>query len=105
MQQAWLMPGGQGGRGPAAGAPELHVKPATVTVTFANGQKIEGELNRIDDFYISLRDKDGNNRSFVRDGESPKVEIQDPLFPHKELLRKYTDKQIHDITAYLVTTK
>ena len=108
MQQAWLMPGGQGGRGPgagAAGAPELHVKPATVTVTIANGQKIEGELNRIDDFYISLRDKDGNSRSFLRDGDSPKVEIHDPLVPHKELLRKYTDKDMHDLTAYLVTLK
>jgi cytochrome c oxidase cbb3-type subunit 3 len=33
------------------------------------------------------------------------VEVHDPLAPHKELLRTYTDKNIHDVTAYLVTVK
>jgi cytochrome c oxidase cbb3-type subunit III len=33
------------------------------------------------------------------------VEVNDPLKPHKDLLPTYTDKQIHDLTAYLVTLK
>ncbi len=35
----------------------------------------------------------------------PKVEISDPLEGHKKLLVKYTDADIHDVTAYLVTLK
>jgi YD repeat-containing protein len=100
----WLMPGGgRGGRGGAVAL--VNVPPTTVTVTLASGQKVEGRLNRIDDFVVSLTDADGTPRSFRRDGDSPKVEIHDPLQPHRELLGTYTDTQIHDITAYLVTVK
>ena len=41
----------------------------------------------------------------MRDGDSPKVEVHDPAAPHKDLLREYTDKDIHDVTAYMVTLK
>ena len=44
-------------------------------------------------------------RTVRRDGDVPKVEIHDPLKPHKDLLPLYTDKNIHDLTAYLVTVK
>ena len=98
LQQRWLMPAG-GGRGGAQG-------PATtVTVTLAPGQKVEGKLGRIDDFLVTLTDADGTSRSFRRDGDNPKVEIHDPLQAHKDLLRSYSDKDIHDVTAYLVTLK
>jgi len=53
----------------------------------------------------SLLDADGAERFFRRDGETPKVDIHDPLAPHRELLAVYTDKDIHDVTAYLVTLK
>jgi cytochrome c oxidase cbb3-type subunit 3 len=66
---------------------------------------VEGPLVRIDDFNVTLRDADGYDRTFRRDGDTPKVEIHDPLHAHRELLPTYTDKQIHDITAYLVTLK
>ncbi len=102
LQQAWLMPGGgRGGRGGGGAA----IPPETVTVTLANGQKIEGRLLRIDDFLVTLSDANGNEQSIRRDGAVPKVEIHDPLEPHRELLRVYTDKNIHDLTAYLVTLK
>jgi len=77
----------------------------TVTVTLASGEKVEGRLRRIDDFLVSLSLPDGTYRSFTRDGDTPKVEVHDPLEPHKDLLRTYTDKNIHDLTAYLVTVK
>ncbi len=54
---------------------------------------------------MTLTDSDGAQRTFRRDGEVPKVEIHDPLQPHKALLPTYTDKQIHDLTSYLVTLK
>ncbi len=106
MQQAWMLPGGAGGRNPGEQAgPDLKVKPTTVTVSMPNGQKADGTLVRIDDFFVSLKDKDGQLRTFTRDGDTPKVEIHDPLAAHRALLFKYSDQQIHDITAYLVTTK
>ncbi len=93
LQQRWLMPGGRGG--PAA----------TVTVTPSNGPAVTGELDRIDDFLVSLTLPDGAARTFTRRGNNPRVEIHDPLQPHKDLLPVYTDKNIHDLTAYLVTLK
>ena len=99
LQQTWLMPG-SGGRG---GAPS-RVTPTTVTVTQA-GKTYNGRLLRIDDFFVSLIEEDGNSRSFVRDGESPKVEIHDPVAGHRKLLPAYSDDDIHNLTAYLVTVK
>jgi mono/diheme cytochrome c family protein len=98
LQQRWLMPTGAG-RGGVPGTP------TTVTVTLPLGQKAEGTLVRIDDFLITLTDSDGTPRTFRRDGDNPRVEIHDPIQPHKALLPVYTDKDIHDVTAYLVTLK
>ena len=101
-----MLPGGAGGFdfGQAPG-PTLNVKPTGVTVTLADGKKVEGSLVRIDDFYVSLRDSTGSLRSFSRDGDTPKVELHDTLAAHRQMFMKITDKEIHDITAYLVTTK
>jgi mono/diheme cytochrome c family protein len=109
LQQTWLLPGGGGGRGPGGFAapplPGLHVPAVTVTVTLPTGEKVEGVMSRIDDFYVGLTQADGTIRGFSRMGGVPKVEIHDPLAPHRELLGKYQDKDIHDVTAYLVTLK
>jgi mono/diheme cytochrome c family protein len=108
LQNFWIAGGrssGRGGPGGGAAPTAMNPKPTTVTVTLASGQKVEGTLTRIDDFIVSLTDAAGNTRTFVRDGDKPKVDVHDPLEPHTQLLPKYTDKQIHDITAYLVTLK
>jgi len=94
QQQRWLMPGGAGRGGRSA-------TPATVVITQPSGQKVEGRLVRIDDFVAIIADNDGVQRSFRLDAKT-KAEIRDPLQGHKDLLRVYTDKEIHDITAYLV---
>ncbi len=104
MQQSWLMPGSGGGFGGGGGAPS-NLKPTTVTVTLAAGKQVTGRLKRIDDFIVTLIEADGTPRTFRRNGDVPKVEINDPLEPHRELLSKYTDKDIHNVTAYLVTVK
>jgi cytochrome c oxidase cbb3-type subunit 3 len=108
LQQTWMLPGGSGGRMGGFGAPPptgLHVPPTTVTVTLSSGQKVEGNLNRIDDFFVGLTQADGSIRGFERTSNSPKVEIHDPLATHRELLRQYKDTDIHDLTAYMVTLK
>ena len=79
--------------------------PTKVTVTLKSGDKVEGVLDRLDDFVVSLTQSDGTHRSFRTEGDTPKVEVHDPLQPHKELLKKYADSDIHDVTAYLATLK
>ena len=77
--------------------------PVTVTVTQPSGERVEGRLDRLDDFIVALTGSDGRQRSFSRRGDVPRVEVSDPLAAHTELLPVYTDKDIHDVTAYLVT--
>jgi cytochrome c oxidase cbb3-type subunit 3 len=95
--------GGRGGRGAAGGGPSRGE--VTVTVTPASGEKVQGRLVRIDDFLVVVGLPDGSTRSFRREDAVPKVDINDPLEGHKKLLLTYTDKDIHDVTAYLVTLK
>lgn len=102
LQNTWVAGGSRGGRGrPSASAG----KPVTVTVTPPGGKPMEGRLLRIDDFIVTLQFPDGTSRSIRRDGDVPKVEVHDPATPHRELLSVYTDKNMHDVTAYLVTLK
>ena len=74
-------------------------------MTLQSGEKVEGVLDRIDDFVVSLTEKDGTHRSFRTIGDTPKVDVHDPLQPHKDLLKTYTDADIHNVTAYLATLK
>jgi mono/diheme cytochrome c family protein len=99
FQQWWLVPGGVGGRG---ANPKFT---PTVTVTSATGQKTNGRLVRIDDFIVTIADGDEVQHTFRRNGNNPKVEVRDPLQAHKQLLPSYTDKAIHDVTAYLESLK
>jgi len=105
LQNLWVSGGlatgfGRGGRGGLPPGPAI-----TAVVSPAQGPKVEGRLLRIDDFAVSLMLEDGTIQSFRRDGAVPKIEIHDPLEGHRELLRIYTDKDMHDVTAYLVTLK
>ncbi|HUA84277.1 MAG TPA: cytochrome c [Bryobacteraceae bacterium] len=107
LQGHWLQPRGRGGRGRGGepGAAESKRSAITVTVTLASGQQFSGVLDRIDDFNVALRDSAGEYHSFTRLGANPTVELHDPLQAHTELLRKYTDADIHNVTAYLATLK
>ena len=106
LQNLWVA----GGRAPLP-KPGSRPKPmttrreTTVSVTLPSGQTFEGRLERIDDFVVALTLADGTPKSFRRDGDRPKVEIRDPLETHRNLLPVYTDKDIHDVTAYLATLK
>ncbi len=98
LQNAWVG-GGLRRRGTSLGAAK------TVTVTRADGDRVSGTLIRYDDFFLSLRTPTGGYRSFSRNGDSPRIEIDDPLERHKELLAELTDETIHDVTAYMETLK
>jgi len=108
MQGRWLQPrsfgrGGRGGRGGSGAAPSKSA--STVTVTLANGKVYSGTLDRIDDFNVALHDENGDYHSFDRNGNTPAVKVNDPLKIHTEMLRQYTDADIHNVTAYLETLK
>lgn len=79
-------------------------KPVTVTLTTPSGDKVTGVLDEIDDFNVSLRDSSGQYRTFPR-GPGVQIEKHDPYSAHVALLDEYTDKQIHDVVAYLETLK
>jgi cytochrome c oxidase cbb3-type subunit III len=97
LQNTWV----EGGAGGRSGG----VTPVTATVTLQSGQQFDGQLARVDDFIIVLTLADGSSRSFRRDGDVPKIDIRDSREAHRKLLPSYTDKDIHDVTAYLVTLK
>jgi cytochrome c oxidase cbb3-type subunit III len=82
-------------------------KPAVsqVTVTLASGEKVSGELIHMDEFYVSLRDSSGWDRTISRDDGKVKVDVSDPMAFHKEQLEKYTDADLHNVLAYLETLK
>jgi mono/diheme cytochrome c family protein len=103
LQQRFLFPGGgRGGRG-RAGAP-TPASAVRVTVTPAAGEAVTGVLLQMDDFNVSLRDASGNYRTFKR-GPGVKVVKDDPLDAHHALLETLTDKNMHDVVAYLETLK
>ena len=77
--------------------------PETATVTTPSGQKVTGTIRRMGDFDISLVDSKGEFHAWPRDRVT--VQIADKLAGHRALLPKYTDADIHNITAYLVTLK
>src|SRR5262249_39678900 len=79
--------------------------PRTVKVFLKSGQSLSGSLIYLSEFAVTFRDADGERRTFERDGESPRVEVIDPLQAHQDMLMKYTDSDIHNLTAYLVTFK
>jgi cytochrome c oxidase cbb3-type subunit III len=106
LQNAWVAGGargGRGGRGAAADAPSART--VTVAVTLPSGESVEGRLVLIDDFLVTVGLADGTMRTFRRDGDVPKVDLRDPMKSHRDLLAVYTDKAMHDVTAYLVTLK
>jgi mono/diheme cytochrome c family protein len=92
LQSRFLYPG----RGPQR-------KPTQVTVTPRSGPAVSGALEFIDDFTVGLRDSAGYFRSWNR--AEVKLDIRDPYAAHAELLRVYTDADMHNVVAYLVTLK
>lgn len=93
LQDTWVRGGARNAERP----------PITVTVTEASGNRVSGQLERLNDFLVVLTDADGRHRSFSRRGDTPRVEVDDPMGAHRDMLPLYGDADIHNVTAYLVT--
>jgi mono/diheme cytochrome c family protein len=103
LQGRFLFPrgGGRGGRGGGGGGGG---KQLTLTITPPNGPAVTGTPVVFDDFDVSVRDEKGEMHAFTR---SPQLKVvrNDPFAVHDQLLDVYTDKNMHDMLAYLVTLK
>lgn len=75
----------------------------SVTVT-APGKTVTGRLEYLDDFEVAVRDATGEYHGFHR-GAAVKVDVKDPLEGHVKLMKAFSDTDLHDVLAYLVTLK
>lgn len=94
LQQLFLYPER---RGEGKAAPN-------VEVTLASGEMVKGTLKYLDDFLAVVQQTDGTVRTINRDN-GVVVHVEDSLQTHRELLDRYTDQNIHNITTYLATLK
>ena len=107
LQGRFLLPRG---RQTVPGAPQvpLYTEPTSikVAVTLPSGETASGGLVRLTDFEVTLYDAASNRtRSWLRTGDVPKVVVTDPLQAHLDLLPKWTDTDMHNMTAFLAGLK
>ena len=79
-------------------------KPVQVTVTPAGSPAVSGDLVRIDDFNVALKTSAGEYRSWTRT-DSLRVELNDSLKAHNDLLETYTDQDMHNVVRYVESLK
>jgi mono/diheme cytochrome c family protein len=96
---------GRGGRGRGGAEAPPDPNAITATVTLPGGKTVTGIPLRLTDFDVTLRLADGSTQTWTRDNGVPQVERHDPLQAHVDIMTKLTDKQMHDLTAYLATVK
>jgi mono/diheme cytochrome c family protein len=105
LQSAILGGGGRGGRGGGGGGGRggggAVAGNVTATVTVQSGEKFTGTPAMINDFVVEIRLPSGETRSWLRNGDWPKVSQVNKLQPHIDLMLKYTDDDIHNLAAYL----
>jgi cytochrome c oxidase cbb3-type subunit III len=89
---------GGGGRGGGGGGGGANV---TATVTLKTGEKFTGTPALMNDFVVEIRLPNGDAKTWLRDGEWPKVTQVNRLQAHIDLMLKYTDDDIHNLAAYL----
>jgi mono/diheme cytochrome c family protein len=77
--------------------------PERVIVKTKSGQAVSGTVLKLDDFDVALRDANGDYHYWPRD--QVQVQKDDKLAGHRELLPKYSDADLHNVTAYLATLK
>ena len=108
LQGRILMPRASGrGAGPAVATPAyLERNAVRAAVTLPSGQSVSGTLVRLTDFDVTLYDAvTGQQRSWLRNGDVPKVILTDPLQAHVDMWTKWTDADMHNMTAYLASLK
>lgn len=101
IQQRLIFPMVGAARGRGAAPPESAVR---VTIGLPGAAKVSGDLVEMDDFFVTYRGTDGLRRT-VRRTPGMTVDLQNRFAAHIALLDTITDKQMHDLVAYLETLK
>jgi cytochrome c oxidase cbb3-type subunit 3 len=76
-----------------------------VTVTQPDEKKVSGLLVFLSDYVVTLVDSSGRQQTLPRKGDRPKIVTEDPLQAHFDLQERLTDKEMHDLNAYLAAPK
>lgn len=98
--------GGGGTGGPPPAPPYMDRNAMTATVTLPTGTSVTGNLVRLSDFDVMVYDvARGEMRSWLRKDDVPKVVVTDPLQGHIDLWTRWTDAEMHNMTAYLASIK
>jgi cytochrome c oxidase cbb3-type subunit III len=108
LQVRMLNPRQGGGRGSGGAPPPAYLNPNAlkVAVTLPSGVTATGALVRLTDFDVTLYDAaTGQMRSWLRHGDVPKVVVTDPLQAHLDMWKRWTDQDMHNVTAYLASLK
>ena len=92
-----------GGTG-LSGEPSPTAPPIRVRVEEPSGE-VKGQLVELDEFFIVLIDDSGARRSLRREGDTPRIQLENPLQAHLDRVRRWEDRDLHNVTAYLATLK
>jgi len=79
-------------------------RPRRATVYLPSGESVVGTLKQMGEFVVSLEDESGSVRSWPR-STVRLVLGEDPLAAHEAVLRQYSDRDVHNMTAFLRTVK
>jgi cytochrome c oxidase cbb3-type subunit 3 len=103
LQNSWVA-----GRrmGAPATTPGPDRRTPVVTLRFSDGRVERGAVARLDDFVVSFTDAAGKYRSYTRRSAGiTELAVDDPLARHRALWSELSDKDMHDVTAYLASLK
>ena len=87
------------------GEPSATAPPTTVKIDMPSGTVVKGRLVEMDDFAVVLVDEGGNRLTIRRDVNVPRVQVDNPLQAHVDMVRNWEDRDLHNLTAYLATLK
>jgi len=106
LQSRLLVPRGNAGRGGPPQPAYRQKNAVKAVITLANGETVSGAVVRISDFEATIYDPATETmRSFLRNGDQPRVVVIDPLQAHMDMLLKWSDADMHNVTAYLAGLK
>jgi cytochrome c oxidase cbb3-type subunit III len=109
LQERMLMPRAPRRRGPPSGRPTPpweEPNAVKATVTLPPGASFTGPLVRMTDFDVTIYDAETKQtRTWLRQDDLPKVTLTDPLQAHVDMLRRWTDDDMRNTTAFLAGLK
>jgi mono/diheme cytochrome c family protein len=109
LQERMLMPRARRRRGPPSERvtpPWTEPNAVKATVTIPPAASFTGALVRLTDFDVTIYDPETKQmRSWLRKDDLPKVVLMDPLQGHVDMLRKWTDDDMRNVTAFLAGLK